>query len=88
MLYAIITNGSNAVVDVINADNPPQYPPTISGLTFYAVECSDNVHVNMVYNTDTGEFAEPATPEPESTPEIYQESELMSEYTKGVESVG
>ena len=87
MLYAIITNGSNAVVDVINADNPPQYPPTIPGLTFYAIECNDSVHVNMIYNSDTGEFAEPA-PEPEPTPAIYQESELMSEYTKGVESVG
>ena len=88
MLYAIITNGSNAVVDVINADNPPQYPPTISGLTFYAVECSDNVHVNMVYNPDTGEFTEPVKPEPEPTPSIYSEPELLQEYTTGVESIG
>lgn len=89
MFYAIIINKLNSVADVIEAETMPVYPRTSSGLTFYAVPCDENVKINMLYNKNTGEFSEPE-PKPEPEPELtsYTETELMTAYREGVESIG
>lgn len=89
MLYAIIINKLNIVADIVETKTEPFYPPTSSGLTFCAVPCDENVKINMLYNKNTGEFTEPE-PKPEPEPELtsYTETELMSAYREGVESIG
>lgn len=89
MLYAIIINKLNIVADIVETKTEPFYPPTSSGLTFYAVPCDENIKINMLYNKNTGEFSEPKPkPEPEPEPTSYTETELMSAYREGVESIG
>ena len=83
-MYAGVLN--NKVI--ILSETFEKYPPDILGRPVITVQCDPGIKLGMIYNLATGEFAEPATPEPESTPEIYQESERMSAYTKGVESIG
>lgn len=68
MLYAIIITALNTVADIIESEAEPVYPPTSSGLTFYAVPCDENIKINMLYNKNTGEFSEPK-PKPEPEPE-------------------
>lgn len=82
-MYAGVLN--NKVI--ILSETFEKYPPDILGRPVITVQCDPGIKLGMIYNSDTGEFAEPA-PEPEPTPTIYQESELMSAYTKGVESIG
>lgn len=89
MLYAIIINKLNIVADIVETKTEPFYPPTSSGLTFCAVPCDENVKINMLYDKNTGEFSEPKPkPEPEPEPTSYTETELMSAYREGVESIG
>lgn len=89
MLYAIIINKLNIVADIVETKTEPFYPPTSSGLTFCAVPCNENVKINMLYNKNTGEFSEPKPkPEPAPKPVSYTETELMSAYREGVESIG
>lgn len=89
MLYAIIINKLNIVADIVETKTEPFYPPTSSGLTFCAVPCDENVKINMLYNKNTGEFSEPKPkPEPEPEPTSYTETELMTAYREGVESIG
>lgn len=89
MLYAIIISELNTVVDVMESETEPVYPPTSSGLTFCAVPCNENVKINMLYDKNTGEFIEPEPkPEPEPEPTSYTETELMTAYREGVESIG
>lgn len=89
MLYAIIINKLNIVADIVETKTEPFYPPTSSGLTFCAVPCDENVKINMLYDKNTGEFSEPKPkPEPEPEPTSYTETELMTAYREGVESIG
>ena len=89
MLYAIIISELNTVADVMESETEPVYPPTSSGLEFYAVPCDENVKINMLYDKNTGEFSEPKPkPEPEPEPTSYTETELMTAYREGVESIG
>ena len=62
--YAMINK--KKVIDVINSDYVPKYPPTSDGTEVTAVECDETVEIGMIYDSDTGEFS---YPEPEKIPE-------------------
>lgn len=62
--YAMV-NKKN-VIDVINSDYVPKYPPTQDGTEVIAIECDESVEIGMIYNSETGEFL---FPEPKPTPE-------------------
>ena len=66
--YAMINK--KKVIDVINYNSIPKYPPTSDGTEVTAVECDETVEIGMIYDSDTGEFSYPepqAMSEPEPT---------------------
>lgn len=60
MRYAMIL--LNDVIGIIEAENPPSWPPDPQGNPVTAVECNDNVTLGMVYNPETGEFTDYVPP--------------------------
>lgn len=86
--YAMV-NKKN-VIDVINSDYVPKYPPTSDGTEVTAVECDETVEIGMIYDSDTGEFyyLEPLpVPEPEPKQPTNQEiMDKLNEMTNGMVS--
>ena len=75
MKYAMIL--LNKVIDVVDADKQPLYPPDVYGNPVTAVKCDESIHSGMTYNSDTGMFEEPYTPvRLPSRLELIQESQL------------
>lgn len=50
--YAMILN--NLVIDIVENDTPPIYPPDPEGNTVTAVECDDSIKLGTGYYADTG----------------------------------
>lgn len=62
--YAMILN--NLVIDIVENDTPPVYPPDPEGNAVTAVECDDSIKLGMGYYIDTG-FGEYKIPQKELT---------------------
>lgn len=64
MRYAMVLK--NRVIDIIESNIIPYYPPDAQGNPVIAFECDETVEVGMIYNEETGEFTEyiPPTPTP------------------------
>lgn len=56
MLYAMINE--YRVIDIVNAETAPSWPPNQIGNPVIAVECNESVEVGMIYNPTTKEFSE------------------------------
>lgn len=56
----------NRVIGIVQAENPPSWPPDQRGNPVTAIECDETVTLGMIYNEETGEFTEyiPPTPAP------------------------
>lgn len=66
--YAMILH--NHVIAIETGEIAPVYAPTRNGDAIFAVECGDDVVVNMTYDQETGTFSAPAPiPEPEPIPD-------------------
>lgn len=63
MKYAMVLK--NRVIDIKESIEKPEYPPDVYGNEVTAIECSDDVTVGMIYDTETGTFEEYEPPEPE-----------------------
>lgn len=57
-MYAMVLDKINSVVDIVNSNVPPEYPPLQDGTKIRAVECDENVKVNMIYSPETNSFIE------------------------------
>lgn len=77
--YAMINK--KKVIDVINYNSIPKYPPTSDGTEVTAVECDETVEIGMIYDSKTGTFSYPEpVPEPEQEPtqlDNIEESQLI-----------
>nr|DAV38775.1 MAG TPA: putative S-adenosylmethionine:2-demethylmenaquinone methyltransferase [Caudoviricetes sp.] len=73
--YAMILN--NLVIDIIESDIPPAYPPDPKGNIVIAVECDDSIKLGMGYYADTG-FGEYKIP----TKELSEFEVLLQEIQK------
>lgn len=62
MIFAMVLK--NKVINIVNSDTIPNYPPDQHGNTVTAVQCDESVTVGMIYNAETGEFTEPPEPTP------------------------
>lgn len=62
--YAMILN--NLVIDIVENDTPPVYPPDPEGNAVTAVECDDSVKLGAGYYVNTG-FGEYKIPQKELT---------------------
>ena len=56
MKYAMILK--NRVIDIVESEIIPHYPPDTRGNPVIAIECEDTVILGMIYNEETGEFTE------------------------------
>lgn len=45
---------NNLVIDIVENDTPPVYPPDPEGNIITAVECDDSIKLGMGYYIDTG----------------------------------
>lgn len=50
--YAMILN--NLVINIVENDVPPIYPPDSKGNIVIAIECDDTIELGMGYYADTG----------------------------------
>lgn len=63
--YAMILN--KRVIDLVESESKPEYPPDIEGNPVFAIQCGEEVKVGMIYNESTEKFEEYIPPEPELT---------------------
>ena len=67
MMYAMISG--EKVIDVIDSDNLPKYPPTADGTEIISVVCEGSAEIGMRYDFKTGEFSYPVPiPQPQPRP--------------------
>lgn len=102
MKYAyVIDNRVNQVIDEYNPDLPnvpitERYPQKIIDKL---IQCEDNVHEGMDYNSETGEFTEHIDPVPEvenveeieeveNVEEVEEDGEGTEQPTEGTETTG
>ena len=48
----------NRVIDIVESDLIPEYPPDEHGNPVFTIKCDDSVKVGMIYNDITKEFEE------------------------------
>ncbi|MBU5464980.1 hypothetical protein [Anaerotignum sp. MSJ-24] len=82
MLYAMINE--YRVIDIVNAETAPSWPPNQIGNPVTAIECSEEVKIGMSYNEETGEFSE-YIPMPIPTQLDRIEEQLKLTYTEAQE---
>lgn len=63
MNYAMILN-KRVIAILPYSEEVPYYPPDIKGNPVTAIECDETVEIGMIYNEETGEFAEYIPPMP------------------------
>lgn len=88
-MYAGLLNNEVIILE----ETYRQYPPDALGTPVETVECDDTVILGMIYDPESGLFFEPEydTTQSEVTEPIetsYSETELINEYTEGVENIG
>lgn len=65
-MWAMILN--NYVIDLVNSDTMPNYPPDPDGNIVSAVNCDENVYIGMYYDGNTFFWKEQEIePEPQPT---------------------
>ncbi len=67
MKYAMTLN--NRVIDIVNSDITPDYPPSNDGEPIVPIEISEDLDIKlgMYYDNETHTFAEYIKPAPEPT---------------------
>lgn len=68
------------VIDIVEAETPPYYPPDPQGNPVTAVVCDETVRLGMTYDIETGTFSEPAyepTNEPPATPPLTETEQAV-----------
>lgn len=65
MKYAMVL--LNRVIDIVESEEKPQYPPDIYGNPVIAIETTEETELGMVYNEETGIFSEYFPPKPQLT---------------------
>lgn len=65
MKYAMVL--LNRVIDIVESEEKPQYPPDIYGNPVIAIETTEETELGMVYNEETGIFSEYFPPKPQPT---------------------
>lgn len=65
MVYAMVL--LNRVIDIVESEEKPQYPPDIYGNPIIAIETTEETKIGMIYNEETGIFSEYIPPKPQLT---------------------
>lgn len=60
MLYAMVNE--YRVIDIVNSESPPSWPPNQIGNPVLAVECDDTTEIGMFYDSETGKFTDYVPP--------------------------
>ena len=55
MRYAMVLK--NRVIDVVEQDEAPSWPPDNKGNRVTALKCDENVKAGMIYNAETNAFS-------------------------------
>lgn len=73
--YAMVLN--KRVIDLVESESKPEYPPDIEGNPVFAIQCGEEIKVGMIYNESTESFEEYVPPEPEPTQLDRMEAALL-----------
>lgn len=60
MIYALVLNG--IVIDVVEEEKKPSYPPDAYGNPVFAIETKEETKIGMIYDEETGLFSEYVPP--------------------------